>query len=67
MSNGQTQSPVKFATIWAVDDGAIHVGHCRFEGLQFKSDAPPSAPQWIRISPDEVESIAYAVLPPVFA
>lgn len=64
VSGGQTQPPVKFDTIWADDEGATHIGHCRFEGLQFKSYAPPSAPQWIGVSPDEVESIAYAVLPP---
>lgn len=40
VSNGQTQPPVKFATIWADDDGATHIGHCRFEGLKFKSYAP---------------------------
>lgn len=44
-SNGQIQPPIKFATVWADSSGATHVGHCRFEGLQFKSYAPPSAPQ----------------------
>lgn len=64
MSNGQLQPPVKFATVWADDEGATHIGYCRFEGLEFRSYAPPAAPQWIGISPDKVESIAYAVLPP---
>lgn len=64
VSQGEHQPPVKFATLWADATGATHISHCRFEGLQFKSYAPPSAPQWIGVSPDEVESIAYAVLPP---
>nr|CBX82471.1 hypothetical protein EAIL5_3651 [Erwinia amylovora ATCC BAA-2158] len=64
VSDGKIQPPVKFSTVWADDKGATHVGHCRFEGLEHKSYAPPSAPQWIGLSPDEVESIAYAVLPP---
>ncbi|WP_067709008.1 hypothetical protein [Erwinia sp. ErVv1] len=64
ISNGKTQPPVKFASVWADSEGATHIGHCRFEGLEYKSYAPPSAPQWIGVSPDEVESIAYAVLPP---
>ncbi len=39
------------------------MGHCRLEGLEFKSYAPPAAPQWVGVSPDDIESIAYAVLP----
>ncbi|KNC07728.1 hypothetical protein [Pseudomonas sp. RIT-PI-a] len=63
-SNGQLQPPISYATLWADDKGATHVGHCRLEGLEFKSYAPPAAPQWIGVSPDDIESIAYAVLPP---
>ncbi|KTC59161.1 MULTISPECIES: cupin domain-containing protein [Pseudomonas syringae group] len=63
-SNGKLQPPVKYATVWADEAGATHVEHCRIEGLEFKSYAPPAEPQWIGVSPDEVESIAYAVLPP---
>lgn len=64
VSGGKTQPPVKFANIWADDKGATHISYCRFEGLEYKSYAPPSAPQWIGVSPDEIESVAYAVLPP---
>ncbi|WP_261640612.1 hypothetical protein [Erwinia mallotivora] len=64
ISNGKVQPPVKYATVWADEQGATHIGHCRFEGLEYKSYAPPSAPQWIGVSPDEVQSIAWAVLPP---
>ncbi|KPZ10163.1 Uncharacterized protein ALO40_04334 [Pseudomonas syringae pv. viburni] len=63
-SNGKLQPPVKYATVWADEQGATHVDHCRIEGLEFKSYAPPAEPQWIGVSPDEIESIAYAVLPP---
>ncbi|WP_311968322.1 hypothetical protein [Pseudomonas baltica] len=63
-SNGQLQPPISYATLWADDKGATHIGHCRLEGLEFKSYAPPAAPQWIGVSPDDIESIAYAVLPP---
>ncbi len=38
--------------------------HCQIGGLEFKSYAPPAEPQWIGVSPAEIESIAYAVLPP---
>ncbi|MBI6562309.1 hypothetical protein EIG75_15270 [Pseudomonas syringae] len=62
-SNGQLQPPVSYATLWADENGATHVGHCRLEGLEFKSYAPPAAPQWVGVSPDDIESIAYAVLP----
>jgi len=63
-SNGKTQPPIKYATLWADKSGATHIKTCRIEGLQFKTYAPPSAPQWIGVSPDQIESIAYAVLPP---
>lgn len=62
--DGNTQPPIKFATIWADDTGATHIGHCRFEGLQYQSYAAPAAPQWIGVSPDDIDSIAYASLPP---
>ncbi|WP_315974689.1 hypothetical protein [Pseudomonas sp. 5P_3.1_Bac2] len=58
------QPVIEYANVWADDQGASHVSHCTIEGLDFKSYAPPAAPQWIGVSPDEVESIAYAVLPP---
>nr|WP_277753655.1 hypothetical protein [Rosenbergiella collisarenosi] len=64
ISDNKIQPPVRFDTIWADSNGSTHIGRCRFEGLIFKSYAPPSAPQWIGSSLDEVESIAYAVLPP---
>ncbi|MCX8956049.1 cupin domain-containing protein [Erwinia psidii] len=64
VSNGKKQPEVKYATVWADEQGATHIGRCRMEGLEYKSYAPPSAPQWIGISPDEVESTAWAVLPP---
>lgn len=63
-SNGETQPPIKYATLWADKSGATHIKTCRIEGLQFKTYAPPSAPQWIGVSPEQIESIAYAVLPP---
>lgn len=62
-SNGQLQPTVAYATLWADEKGATHVGHCRMEGMAFKSYAPPAAPQWIGVSPDDIESIAYAALP----
>ncbi|WXL27948.1 hypothetical protein WG219_05805 [Ectopseudomonas mendocina] len=58
------QPAINYATVWADDTGATHVSRCSIEGLDFKSYAPPAAPQWIGVSPDEVESLAYAVLPP---
>lgn len=61
--NGKAQPPIKFATIWADDKGATHVSYCRFEGMEFKSYAPPAAPQWVGPSADEIDSIAYAALP----
>lgn len=61
--DGKPQPPVKFATIWADDKGATHVSYCRFEGMEFKSYAPPAAPQWVGPSADEIDSIAYAALP----
>ncbi len=61
---GKIQPPVSYANLWADDKGETHIGHCRLEGLDYKSYAPPAAPQWIGVSPDQVESIAYAVLPP---
>lgn len=60
---GNVQPAVKFSTVWSDKDGATHISDCRFEGLDFKSYAPPAEPQWVGISPDDVESIAYAVLP----
>ncbi|PIJ43626.1 hypothetical protein [Tatumella sp. OPLPL6] len=63
-SNGETQPPINYATLWADKSGATHIKTCRIEGLQFKTYAPPSAPQWIGVSPEQIESIAYAVLPP---
>lgn len=63
ISNGKTQPPVKFATIWADAAGATHISYCRFEGMVFQSYAPPAAPQWVGPSPDEIESISYAALP----
>lgn len=64
VSNGKTHPPVGYATVWADDTGATHISQCRLEGLEFKSYAPPAPPQWIGVSPDQIESIAYAVLPP---
>lgn len=64
VSQEKKQPEIKYATIWADETGATHIGHCRIEGLEYKSYAPPSAPQWIGISPDDVESTAWAVLPP---
>lgn len=63
ISNGKKQPPVKYATVWADADGATHISYCRFEGMEFKSYAPPAAPQWSGPSPDEIESISYAALP----
>lgn len=61
--NGETQPKIKYATVWADDDGATHIGYCNIEGLQFNSYAPPAAPQWFGLSPDEIESISFAALP----
>ncbi|MBT0717497.1 hypothetical protein HGT71_04285 [Rosenbergiella epipactidis] len=63
-SNGKSQPPIKYSMVWADKSGATHIQSCRIEGLQFKTYAPPSAPQWIGVAPDQIESIAYAVLPP---
>lgn len=62
--DGHTQPTISYANVWADKKGATHVEHCRLEGLDFKSYAPPAAPQWIGVSPDQIESISYAVLPP---
>ncbi len=64
VSDHHQQPPVYFSTILADSTGATHIGKCKFEGLSFKSYAPPAAPQWIGISPDQIQSIAYAILPP---
>ncbi|MFH7416837.1 hypothetical protein VSS92_29585, partial [Pseudomonas syringae pv. tagetis] len=40
-SNGKLQPPVTYATVRADETGATHVDHCRIEGLQFKTYAPP--------------------------
>ncbi|KAG4080362.1 hypothetical protein HA402_006700 [Bradysia odoriphaga] len=63
VSNNETQPQIKYATVWADDDGATHVGYCKIEGLQFNSYAPPAAPQWFGLSPDKIESISFAALP----
>lgn len=63
MDNGKTQPAINYATVWADKTGATHVGHCQLHGLQYKSYAPPSGPQWIGIAPDKIASVAYAVLP----
>lgn len=60
---GKTQPTINYATVWADKSGATHVSHCQLHNLQYKSYAPPSAPQWIGIAPDKIASIAYAVLP----
>ncbi|MGJ8523479.1 hypothetical protein R84981_002180 [Carnimonas sp. R-84981] len=62
--DGRQQPPITYANIWADENGVSHVRHCRIEGLDFKSYAPPAAPQWIGASPDQIDSIDYAVLPP---
>lgn len=63
VSNGETQPEIKYATVWADEDGATHIGFCKIEGLQFNSYAPPAAPQWFGLSPDKIESISFAALP----
>lgn len=63
-SDVHLQPPISYATLWAGEDGTTHIGHCRLMGLELKSYAPPAAPQWIGLSPDNIDSIAYAVLPP---
>lgn len=61
--DGNMLPPIEYATVWANEEGS-QVTECRIEGLEWKSYAPPASPQWIGISPDDVESIGYAVLPP---
>lgn len=63
-SAGKIQPVIKYDTVWADKTGATHIGHCRLQGLDFVSYAPPASPQWIGLTPDQVESVALGILPP---
>lgn len=62
--DNKKQPSIPYDSIWADKSGATHVAHCRIEGLDLKSYAPPAAPQWIGVAPDKVESVSYGILPP---
>ncbi len=63
-SAGKVHPPIHYDTIWADKQGATHVAHCQMQGLEFKSYAPPASPQWIGLAPDQIERIAFGILPP---
>jgi hypothetical protein len=54
---------IPYATVWADDKGQTHVGTCALKGLKLISYAPPAAPEWLGIAPDDIDSVTYNVLP----
>lgn len=63
VSKGQIQPQIAYANVWADESGATHIVNCEFEGLALQTFAPPATPEWVGVSPDEVDHITYGILP----
>ena len=62
--SGQKQPLAKFAALLTDECGGTYVKYCKFEGLSFRSYAPPAEPQWVGPLPDdEVKGMTVAILP----
>ncbi|CAG9233205.1 exported hypothetical protein [Paraburkholderia tropica] len=54
---------IPFQNVWADDHGRTHVSHCVLKGLKLHGFAPPAAPYYMGVAPEDIQSIVYSVLP----
>jgi hypothetical protein len=54
---------VLYANVWADDRGTTHVSRCVLKGLDLQSFAPPASPYYFGVSPEDVQSVVFTVLP----
>ena len=57
------RNEIPYANVWADDKGRTHITKCVLKGLQLHGFAPPAAPYFMGIAPEDIESIVFSVLP----
>jgi hypothetical protein len=54
---------IRYENVWADDKGRTHVSECVLTGLKLHGFAPPAAPYYMGIAPEDIKSIVYSVIP----
>lgn len=54
---------IPYSNIWADDKGHTHISKCVLTGLKLHGFAPPAAPYYMGIAPENIKSIVYSVIP----
>jgi hypothetical protein len=57
------RNEIPYANLWADDKGQTHITKCVLKGLQLHGFAPPAAPYFMGIAPEDIDSIVFSVLP----
>lgn len=54
---------ISYSNMWADDKGQTHITKCLLTGLKLHQYAPPAAPDFIGVAPEDIESVVFTTLP----
>lgn len=54
---------IPFQNVWADNHGRTHVSRCVLKGLKLHGFAPPAAPYYMGVAPEDIQSVVYSVIP----